>query len=240
MNSAVVEIKGQLVKAGITNERIAAQYAESLVNEGFDCREALLIAEDSDFKECQIKTGHKKLIKKFLAKSEKQSTGRSTQSSGKVAAANATSVKVTYPSILEATENLCEQRKLGSGTFAVVYLGDTNLITDNDPFCRKQIKEWPAKVAVKVASEKSGKGGNLTAWMAAADESELFVLSKYSHRNICCLLGYSTDGPTRCLIFELCTGGDLQARLEGTAIDPNTKAPYPPLTAAHRIIIFAD
>jgi hypothetical protein len=224
-----VDIKGQLVKAGITNEAVAAKYAENLISEGFDSTRALLMADDDDLNECRIKTGHKKLIREFIAQSKHIPDKAATSTDGH-------SVKLSYSSILEATENLCDKRKLGKGAFAIVFLGETRLITTPN-----QIEDWPAKVAVKVATAKSGGGGgNMTAWMAAADESELSILSKYSHRNICCLLGYSIDGPSRCLVFELCTGGDLQARLDGTAIDPDTKAPYPPLTAEHRIVIFAE
>ena len=34
------------------------------------------------------------------------------------------------------------------------------------------------------------------------------------HTNICSLYAFSTDGPQRCLVLELCTGGSLDKRLE--------------------------
>jgi hypothetical protein len=239
MNSdSFLDIKGQLVKAGISNESVAAKYAENLINEGFDSKKAFLTADDGNLKECRIRTGHRNLINKFIVEANKE---KYVQSQAVATTGHQHSIKLRHSSILEATENLCDKRKLGKGAFAVVYVGEKRLIANHGSINRNQIEDWPARFAVKVAIIKSEDGGGgMTTWMAAADESELSILSKYSHRNICCLLGYSIDGPSRCLVFELCTGGDLQARLDGTAIDPGTKVPWPPLTSEHRIVIFAE
>ena len=52
-----------------------------------------------------------------------------------------------------------------------------------------------------------------------------------SHENICRLLAFSEDGPSRCLILELCTGGALDDRLACKA--PSAE----PLVWQHRVHI---
>jgi serine/threonine protein kinase len=50
--------------------------------------------------------------------------------------------------------------------------------------------------------------------------------------HICRLFAFSTDGPQRCLVLELCTGGTLSERLACKAAVSNT-----PLTWQHRVQI---
>jgi serine/threonine protein kinase len=51
------------------------------------------------------------------------------------------------------------------------------------------------------------------AWEARQYASETALLSRVSHPNICGLLAISDDGPCKCLVLELCTGGALDRRL---------------------------
>jgi serine/threonine protein kinase len=55
-----------------------------------------------------------------------------------------------------------------------------------------------------------------------------------SHACICRLFAFSTDGPQRCLVLELCTGGALDTRLECK------DGKHPPLQWQHRLRIAHD
>lgn len=44
-------------------------------------------------------------------------------------------------------------------------------------------------------------------------ETELNSLSQFRHKNIVLLLGYSVDGPNKCLVYEYMTNGSLEDRL---------------------------
>ena len=50
-------------------------------------------------------------------------------------------------------------------------------------------------------------------WEKKQFAAEMALLSRASHPNICRLLAFSDDGPERCLVLELCTGGSLYSRL---------------------------
>jgi serine/threonine protein kinase len=84
-----------------------------------------------------------------------------------------------------------------------------------------------------------------TAWERKQFESERALLSDISHPNICRLIAFSTDGPYRCLVLELCVGGALDSRLECTAAagpDDDARgglAPVP-LLWQHRLRIMHD
>jgi serine/threonine protein kinase len=43
--------------------------------------------------------------------------------------------------------------------------------------------------------------------------AELKCLYQYKHPNICSLLHHSTDGPTRCLVYEYCANGALYGNI---------------------------
>jgi serine/threonine protein kinase len=55
---------------------------------------------------------------------------------------------------------------------------------------------------------------NLAAWEVAQFKAEMGLLCRVQHPNICKLLAFSTDGPQRCLVMELCAGGALDKRLQ--------------------------
>jgi serine/threonine protein kinase len=67
-------------------------------------------------------------------------------------------------------------------------------------------------------------------------EAEMRTLCSLSsvHPNICSLFAFCTDGPQRCLVLELCTGGSLDKRL---ACEPG--AAQPPLSWQARVRIAA-
>ena len=166
-------------------------------------------------------------------------TKASLLENGNAGVSTGSAISLPYSCILEATENLAESRKLGKGAFSIVYRGDVSRIVNAEDAVLGCLASWPLQVAMKVPIEKDNTS-KMAAWMAAADETELRVLSKYSHRNMCCLLGFSVDGPKRTLVFELCTGGSLSERLALTATNPTTGKIYPPLTSQHRFEIIAE
>ncbi|XP_013418258.1 interleukin-1 receptor-associated kinase 4-like [Lingula anatina] len=61
-------------------------------------------------------------------------------------------------------------------------------------------------------------------------KTELQVLSKYRHKNLLPLLGYSSDGPQFCIVFEYMPNGSVEDRL---ACKENT----PPLSVEQRLEI---
>ena len=72
-------------------------------------------------------------------------------------------------------------------------------------------------------------------WNNAQFETEMQLLCTVTHECICCLLAFSTDGPQRCLVLELCTGGSLETRLACTAVGGG--APPEPLKWPERLAI---
>jgi serine/threonine protein kinase len=70
---------------------------------------------------------------------------------------------------------------------------------------------------------------NAVEWEAQQYESEMQMLIGISHINICRLLAFSSDGPSKCLVLELCPGGSLDGRLQ--------KAAPAALTWEHRVRI---
>jgi len=83
---------------------------------------------------------------------------------------------------------------IGSGGFGRVFLG----ILPNG-----------LKVAIKQLNLKRDDD----ALMEKQFETELKSLSTYRHENIVLLLGYSVDGPQKCLIYEYMPNGSLEDRL---------------------------
>ncbi|KAM0011853.1 putative protein kinase RLK-Pelle-LRR-IX family [Helianthus debilis subsp. tardiflorus] len=91
------------------------------------------------------------------------------------------------------TKNFAKENELGRGGFGVVYKGQLDDGT---------------KIAVK--RMESGVISN-----KALDEfeSEISVLSKVRHRHLVSLLGYSTEGPERILVYEYMPQGALSRHL---------------------------
>jgi hypothetical protein len=72
-------------------------------------------------------------------------------------------------------------------------------------------------------------------WNNTQFETEMQLLCTVTHDNICCLLAFSADGPSRCLVLELCTGGALDTRLACKAVGEGPKPE--PLKWAERLAI---
>ena len=89
-----------------------------------------------------------------------------------------------------------------------------------------------ALVAIKRLKEGSAE------WEVKQFASEMALLIRVSHRSICRLFAFSTDGPQRCLVLELCTGGALDTRLSCRAT--GTQQPPAPLGWQQRVHIAFD
>ena len=72
-------------------------------------------------------------------------------------------------------------------------------------------------------------------WEAKQFTSEMELLTRARHGNICRLFAFSTDGPQRCLVLELCTGGSLEERLACKAAAG--RPPPDPLSCRQRVRI---
>lgn len=97
--------------------------------------------------------------------------------------------------------------KLGEGAFGEVYLGRFR----NGQAAIKRLKGSASKQF----------------------EVELKVLTKYKHENLLPLIGYSSDGPAPCLIYEYIENGSLQQHLDWKRSAPRIK----PLTWTSRLKI---
>jgi serine/threonine protein kinase len=76
-------------------------------------------------------------------------------------------------------------------------------------------------------------------WDTRQFEAEYSTLCKVAHPNVCRLFAFSTDGPNRCLLLELCAGGALDTRLRCRAVLAGA-APPAPLQWRHRLRIALD
>jgi serine/threonine protein kinase len=85
-------------------------------------------------------------------------------------------------------------------------------------------------VAVKVLKDSAVE------WEAKQYAAEMDLLIAASHGNICRLLAFSTDGPSKCLVLQLCNGGALNDRLACKAPAAG-RAPLQALPWEHRVRI---
>jgi serine/threonine protein kinase len=122
-------------------------------------------------------------------------------------------VELRYDELVKATGDFDEFNQVGHGASCSVFTGRVFGIT----------------VAVKLLKDTAVE------WEQKQFASEMEILSTASHPNICRLLAFSTDGPQRCLVLDLCVGGTLSARL---ACRPSSGRPPPiPLTWQRRVWI---
>jgi hypothetical protein len=98
-----------------------------------------------------------------------------------------------YRQLHEATAGWDPKFKIGSGGSCTVYVGHLFGLL---------------QVAVKQQSAQE------TAWDIKQFEAEMELLCSVAHPHICSLYAFSTDGPQRCLVLELCAGGSLEDRLQ--------------------------
>lgn len=102
---------------------------------------------------------------------------------------------ISYYLIEAGTSDFSETRKLGAGGFGSVYL----CFIDG---CKTAVKRLhDSGAAIEGMSEMQFK-------------NELQLLEDISHPNLLPLLGYSTDGPYLCLVYEFMPNGSLQDALE--------------------------
>lgn len=94
-----------------------------------------------------------------------------------------------FEDLKNATDNFNEKYKIGTGGYSEVYLAG-NL------------------AAKKLFSDKPKYREKF--------ELEIQILSKIKHENIVPLLGFSSDGPELCLIYEYFPEGSLEMKLEGS------------------------
>jgi hypothetical protein len=94
-------------------------------------------------------------------------------------------------------------KRLGSGSFGTVYYG---LLHSEDgkkfEVAIKRLKKASTLNAAQVALSRKQFG------------TEMHILTRYVHRNIVKLIGFSSDGPELCLIYEYMQRGALSHRLD--------------------------
>ncbi|KAH8937409.1 hypothetical protein BDL97_16G026800 [Sphagnum fallax] len=100
---------------------------------------------------------------------------------------------IAYLLLHNATDNFSSSNLLGKGSFSCVYKAKL----DHDVFA-----------AVK-RLEENGKQGEIEF------QAEVGLMSKIRHPNLVSLLGFSSDGPERLLVYELMENGSLHDQLHG-------------------------
>ena len=104
-----------------------------------------------------------------------------------------------------ATGGWSKHNELGGGGSCVVYRGQL----------------YGELVAVKRLHKDA------TAWDTRQFRAEMDLLQRVTHRNICRLLAFSTDGDHRCLVLELCPKGSLEGRLAAAREAAGSKSGAP-------------
>ncbi|XP_050212581.1 cysteine-rich receptor-like protein kinase 44 [Mercurialis annua] len=100
---------------------------------------------------------------------------------------NPESLQLDFETVRIATDNFCEENKLGQGGFGAVYKG---LLSNGQ------------EIAVKRLSKNSGQGD-------LEFKTEVVLVAKLQHRNLVRLLGFSLAGEERLLIYEFVPNGSL-------------------------------
>jgi serine/threonine protein kinase len=122
-------------------------------------------------------------------------------------------VDLPYAELEEATQGFSEFNMVGGGASCAVFVARVFGVTA----AIKQLKDATVE------------------WEAKQFASEMAILQAVQHPNICRLLAFSHDGPHRCLVLELCSGGALNERLACKAVPG--RAPPAPLTCQERVHI---
>lgn len=98
-----------------------------------------------------------------------------------------------------ATDNWSQNNVLGKGGFGTVFKGD-----------------WKFTAVAIKRIEYHGKNPDKNAKVQIQQSlNELRFLNSCRHDNILPLYGYSIDGREPCLVYQLMSGGSLEARLSG-------------------------
>jgi serine/threonine protein kinase len=120
-----------------------------------------------------------------------------------------------------------ELRRLGRGGSCFVYRGELHGL----PVAVKRLSRITTPGAMHPDGEE---------WGEKQFKAEMDICCRVSHRSICRLFASSADGPQRCLVLELCTGGALDTRLarkaEGSLLRPRP----PPLQWDTRLRIACE
>jgi serine/threonine protein kinase len=132
---------------------------------------------------------------------------------GSAAGAAGVVVSLPFTELAEATRNFDLFNSTGSGGSCDVFKGHV----------------FGLQVAVKRLN------GGASKWAEEQFSAEMELLAKIAHPNVVTLFAFSTDGPNRCLVLELCTGGALNDRLSCKC--KAGQAPQPPLRWQHRVQI---
>jgi hypothetical protein len=122
-------------------------------------------------------------------------------------------VDLPYAELERATDCFSEFNMVGGGASCAVFVARVFGVTA----AIKQLKDATVE------------------WEAKQFTSEMALLQRASHANICRLLAFSSDGPHRCLVLELCSGGALNERLACKVAAG--RAPPAPLTWQERVRI---
>jgi serine/threonine protein kinase len=135
---------------------------------------------------------------------------------GSAAGAAGVVVALPFAELVQATHNFDAFNELGTGGSCGVFKGHV----------------FGLQVAVKKLNAGSSD------WAEQQFTSEMELLTKIAHQNVVSLYAFSTDGPNRCLVLELCTGGALNDRLSCKA--QAGSPPPPPLRWQQRVQIAQD
>jgi serine/threonine protein kinase len=141
--------------------------------------------------------------------------------------------------IRNATEHFTETNELGDGAFSTVYRGDLAFCKNIPADTAAEIARvgLPRRFAAKVTTlyeQQEGEIQDSFEKQLKDLKTELRILADCRHPNLCSLLGFSYDRTFRCLVYELCEGGDLSKRLH----DDDDGAV--PLSVAHRFRLAVD
>ena len=132
-------------------------------------------------------------------------------------------VQLPYLELAHATDSFSDFNNIGGGASCAVFTG----------------RIFGVPVAIKRLSLVSNPGAtdrNPSAdWEAKQFTAESQLLCRVTHVNICRMLAFSIDGPERCLVLQLCTGGTLSDRL--ACKPPAGRPPPDPLGWQQRVHI---
>ena len=111
----------------------------------------------------------------------------------------------TYSQLSDATDGFNAEpvsaggRVLGAGGFGAVYKGAL----------QQEGVALPVPVAVKTLDQDEAVGAASGITAAEQFAAEVEILSDLHHENLVKLLGFSMDGPRRCLVYALMQHGSL-------------------------------
>eukprot|EP00118_Oscarella_pearsei_P011590 m.78674 g.78674 ORF g.78674 m.78674 type:complete len:1156 (+) comp36112_c0_seq4:156-3623(+) len=114
-----------------------------------------------------------------------------------------------YFHVERASDNFNERpfsgggKRLGSGSFGTVYHGV--LHSENKQKFEVAIKRFRSGPSLNKAQKDLSK---------KQFETEMYILTRYFHKNVVHLIGFSSDGSELCLIYEYLSNGALSHRLD--------------------------